>query len=102
MTENRNERLTVDASLRVARSNYSLEATREAAEVLATEVERLRAVVPEVQCPSCLTTIRARLADQPGALDAAPHGGGPMTNTRDAAVEIAMIAAADDLVRRHT
>jgi hypothetical protein len=36
------------------------------------EVAVLRAVVPEVRCPSCSTTIRARLADQPGALDALP------------------------------
>lgn len=35
---------------------------------LRAEVERLQAAVPEVVCPACGATIRARLADQPGAL----------------------------------
>jgi hypothetical protein len=39
------ERLTVDAALRVARFSYSLETTLEATEVLADEVERLRAAI---------------------------------------------------------
>jgi hypothetical protein len=38
--------------------------TSEAHRLVVQELDRLREAVPEVQCPNCEATIRARMADQ--------------------------------------
>jgi hypothetical protein len=60
------EPLSVEWALRVARSSLSYQTAegQAAGHILAAEVEkRRRGDLPEVACPSCGATIRARMAD---------------------------------------